>query len=488
MKFTHAADNRLAGLVVALHREGGVFLGQFGEGDAQLVKILLGLGLYGDTDHGIRELHGFQGDGLLLQAHGVTGAEVFETDSGADVSRLHEIDGILVVGVHLVQTGYALLLAGAGVVHVRTCVQAAGIGAEEGKTADERIRGNLEHQRAERLLGGGLAGDFLSGTGMGSLDGSLVQRRRQIPHHGIQEELHALVLEGRTAAGRDNLHGDGALADSGDDFVLGEGVGILEILLHQGLIALGAGFQKDVPPAGGFALEVCGNLAFLVVDEFLGIAIVVDGLHVDEVHDAFELVFGTDGETDGNGRGAQFGLDFLHTGKEIGADAVHLVHIRDLRHAVLVCLAPDSLALRLYAADRAESSHRTIQYAQAAFYFHGEIHVSGSVNQVNLVGITIVVPEGGGGSRSDGNTPLLLLDHPVHRGGTFVNLTDLVCLAGVVQNAFRCGGLTGIDVGHDADVACVFKISLCHLACRIRNGSVQMPCWPLPFCAYLPCA
>jgi hypothetical protein len=40
----------------------------------------------------------------------------------------------------------------------------------------------------------------------------------------------------------------------------------------------------------------------------------------------------------------------------------------------------------------------------------------------------------------------------VHGGCTVVDLTDLVALAGVVEDAFGGGGLTGIDVRHDPDV------------------------------------
>jgi len=61
------------------------------------------------------------------------------------------------------------------------------------------------------------------------------------------------------------------------------------------------------------------------------------------------------------------------------------------------------------------------------------------------------------GRRRDRDAPLLLLDHPVHRGGAVVHLTNLVALAGVEEDPLGRGGLTGIDVGHDADVAGSFE-------------------------------
>ena len=65
----------------------------------------------------------------------------------------------------------------------------------------------------------------------------------------------------------------------------------------------------------------------------------------------------------------------------------------------------------------------------------------------------MILPEARGGRRGDGHAALLLLDHPVHGSSTVVDLADLVGLAGVVEDALGSGGLTGIDVGHDADVS-----------------------------------
>ena len=68
----------------------------------------------------------------------------------------------------------------------------------------------------------------------------------------------------------------------------------------------------------------------------------------------------------------------------------------------------------------------------------------------------MILPEAGGGGGGNGYATLLLLNHPVHGGSTVMDLADLVGLAGVIKNALGSGGLTSIDVGHDADVAHVF--------------------------------
>ena len=79
----------------------------------------------------------------------------------------------------------------------------------------------------------------------------------------------------------------------------------------------------------------------------------------------------------------------------------------------------------------------------------------GGVDDVDLV----VVPETGRCSRGDGDAALLLLRHPVHRGCAIVDLTNLVGNTRVKQNALCCGGLSRIDVRHDADVADLVQVS-----------------------------
>ena len=141
--------------------------------------------------------------------------------------------------------------------------------------------------------------------------------------------------------------------------------------------------------------------------------------------------------------------DLLERPLEVRADAVHLVDEADARHAVLVGLAPHGLGLRLDAGDRVEHGDRAVEDAQRALDFGREVDVAGRVDDVDAV----LAPEAGRRGGRDRDAALLLLLHPVHDGRAFVDLTDLVGDAGVEQDALGRGGLAGIDVGHDADVA-----------------------------------
>ena len=83
------------------------------------------------------------------------------------------------------------------------------------------------------------------------------------------------------------------------------------------------------------------------------------------------------------------------------------------------------------------------------------------VNDVDLVAF----PETGNSSGGNGNTALLLLLHPVSGGCAVVGLAYLAVDTGVEEDTLGRGGLTSIDVRHDADVADllqVLKHFLCH--------------------------
>ena len=202
---------------------------------------------------------------------------------------------------------------------------------------------------------------------------------------------------------------------------------------------------------------------------------------------ADELILGADRDLHRHRLGAEAVDHRLDGVEEVGAGAVHLVDERDARHGVLVGLAPDRLGLRLHACDRVEQRDRAVQHAQGALDLDGKVHVPGRVDDVDAV----ITPETGGRGRRDRDAALLLLHHPVHRRGTLVHLAQLVVAAGVVEDPLGGGGLAGVDVGHDADVADAVELvhlrhaaaglCLCHCHVCVTTGSGRRPCWPAPF-------
>ena len=72
---------------------------------------------------------------------------------------------------------------------------------------------------------------------------------------------------------------------------------------------------------------------------------------------------------------------------------------------------------------------------------------------VSMRWMLVAAPLEGGGGGGDGDAALALLGHPVHLGLAVVHLADLVDASGVEEEALADGGLAGVDVRDDADVA-----------------------------------
>ena len=284
-----------------------------------------------------------------------------------------------------------------------------------------------------------------------SLHRGQVERRGEVVDHGVEQGLHALVLEGGAAQDRDQLAGDGGPAEAGLELLGGEGVLVLEETLHQLLVDAGDRLDQGGAVLGGLVGQIGRDVdrrrwrpgpSRRWPSPHLR-------LHLDQVDDADEVGLGADRELDHGHVGGEPVLDRVEAEVEVGAGAVELVDEADPGHAVAVGLAPHRLGLGLHTGHAVEDGHRAVEHPQRALHLDGEVDVARGVDDVDPV----VVPEAGGGGGGDGDAALLLLVHPVHGGGAVVDFTDLVVLAGVVEDALGGGGLAGVDMGHDADVA-----------------------------------
>ena len=220
-----------------------------------------------------------------------------------------------------------------------------------------------------------------------------------------------------------------------------------QVLLHDDVVEVRDHVDQLVTGVLGLGRQVGGDVEGLPL--LAHVARPDEGLLLEQVDDALELGLGPDGQLNDGRERVEAVADHGHGALEVGADAVHLVDEADARDVVLVGLAPDRLGLGLDAGHGVEDGHGAVEDAQGPLHLDGEVDVARGVDDVDPV----VAPAAGGGGRGDRDAALLLLDHPVHGGGAFVHLTDLVVAAGVVEDALGRGGLARVDVGHDPDVA-----------------------------------
>ena len=157
---------------------------------------------------------------------------------------------------------------------------------------------------------------------------------------------------------------------------------------------------------------------------------------------------------------------------EVRAGPIHLVDERDPRNTVLVGLTPHGFGLRLDTAHGAEHRNGAVETREGTLHFGREVDVTRSIDDVDAM----VLPEAGRRGGRDRDAALLLLLHPVHRGGAFVHFTDLVVDPGVEKNSLRSRGFAGIDVRHDADVSCFFECyRTCHNKPNLLPASIHLP-------------
>ena len=319
-----------------------------------------------------------------------------------------------------------------------------------------------------------------------------VDRAGQVVDDDVEHRLHTLVLERGAAGDRHDARAAGRTAESRLELVVGRGL-FREEELHDLIVDFREAFHHVVVRLFTALGQLAGQLLGGHVDAVGGL-VEIDRLAFEHVDHALEVGFFADRQHQRNRSRAELALDFGDDAFKIGAGTVHLVDQRDDRDLVLLRLAPDGFSLGLNLAYRAENRNRTVEDAQRTLHLCGEVHVSGSVDDID----TMVFPITGSSSAGDRNSAFALLLHPVHRGSTFVGITDLVVHAGIEENAFRQRGFAGIDVRHDADIAGVLQRDLAvrrlmilgfvylgthnrSLFPAITSGNGRTPCSPAPF-------
>ncbi len=163
-------------------------------------------------------------------------------------------------------------------------------------------------------------------------------------------------------------------------------------------------------------------------------------------------------ELHGDGPGAQARADRGQAALERGAYLVHLVDEGEPRHAVAVRLPPHGLRLRLHAVAGVEDRDRAVEDPERALDLDGEVDVTGGVDEADAVLDAGALarprrPRDGGRRGGDGDAHLPLLREVVELGVAVVHLSGRADLAGEEEDPLGAGGLAGVDVRDDSDVA-----------------------------------
>jgi len=369
-----------------------------------------------------------------------------------DIAGTRLIDLFAVFGVHAKDAAEPLLATGPLVVIHLALLDRSLINAGERQLA-VGIVDDLERHADERLLGIGSEQDFLFRVLDRHRLGLALQRRREIPGDCVEQRLDALVLVGTAEEDRrEVLTLNGGLHDAVDQ-VLRDSF-FREQQFHQLIGVHRERLEHVMAGLFGCVLQVGGD--FTLADRFALFSLEVERLHCDQVDHALELFAHANRNLQQHGVVVELFFDLADDLVGIGAGAVHLVDERQTRHVISLHLAVDGNRLRLDTAHRAKHQDSAVEHAEAAFHFDGEVDVARGVDQV----YGVILPGNARGRAGDGDSPLPLQVHVIHRGTALAatNFLDAVDPPCVEEDSLAEGRFPRVDVGRYSDVANFGKI------------------------------
>ena len=287
----------------------------------------------------------------------------------------------------------------------------------------------------------------------------------QVVDDAVEQELHALVLDGRAAHDGRHLQGEGGAADGGAELLGRDGL-LVEELLGERVVDVGDLVDDLVARGLGGALGVLGGDR-LFADDLAVVAVEEERLADDGVDDALERRLGAHRDLELDRVVPELLLEHVRDALVVGARVVHLVDEGDARDAVALHLLVDGDRLALHALARVEHEDRAVEDAERALDLDGEVDVARRVDDVDVVGRELVlraVPHAVRRGGLDGDALLALEIHRVHLGADAVlaaHLVDLVDPARVEEDALGERRLARVDVRRDADVADAFEGDAC---------------------------
>src|SRR5271170_5276337 len=215
VQFAHSSDDRLARIDIGADAERRIFLRELGKCHAHLFLVSLRLRLHSNLNNRRREVDRLEHNWVLIRADRVARNEILETNRGADITREDLGNLFTLVGVHLQQTANTLRLAGTRIQHRVAGLQLTRVDADEDQLTHKRVGHDLEPKRRERLVVISLADNLLFHiVGVVSDHGRNIKWARQVIDNRIEQRLNTLVLEGRTAEHRKDVHRDSRLTNS----------------------------------------------------------------------------------------------------------------------------------------------------------------------------------------------------------------------------------------------------------------------------------
>ena len=378
-----------------------------------------------------------------------------------DVASVASINVGLLIRLNLDQAADTFLGSSAWIENGVPLRDGAGVDAEECEFA-ELVAPEFKREGAEWRMIAGLGLDSLAFIiRMNSLSSGNIERARKVVDDGVEGVLNTLVFKSRTTSHRNERIRDGRAAQASFDCSSVDGLFFEEH--HANLfIDVSKSFEEEIV---GLVSDLL-LIGIKILNRVSGAEQVVIGVDncflVHHVDLPLEVIFGADRDQNWNRIACELLANIVDRLVEVGTDAIHLVDEGDARDFVFVSLTPDGLRLRLDARNTTEDGNCTVENPERTLDLSGEIDVTRGVDNVDLLlnargrfgdaSFLALRPFAANRCGGDGDSPLLLLLHPVRSSSPIMYLTDLVYRSCVEQDSFSEGRLPRINVRTDADI------------------------------------
>ncbi len=209
-----------------------------------------------------------------------------------------------------------------------------------------------------------------------------ISRSREKSSYTIEKCLNTLVLVGRATEHRRHLHRECTLANSFCKFCR-SWLLIKKELLHQRIVEICGNFDETVTKILRLVHEVSRDL--FLADVGSTFAVEVNSLHSDDIDHPFEPVFEADRIRYECWVVCELLTKLVGYAVRVGTRAVTLIDEGQTRNVVPTHLTIHRDGLRLNTSHRAQHENSTVENAECAFHFHGEVNVAWSIDEVDIV-------------------------------------------------------------------------------------------------------
>ena len=347
-----------------------------------------------------------------LGAESVTGCRDLQLGGGHDVPRLGLAGRHLLLPLEEEEAAQLLVRFPGRVGDRRVGIDPAGEDPHHRDAAGVGVGDRFEDEGGERGVRARLEQIVLAAD----LDRDIaaIDRGRHEIHDPVEERLGPDVEHPGDREHREELTAEDGLLEPVSDLFARE-LALLEVFLHQLLVALGDHLDELPAALVGLVLEVGGDVLF---DELSAFVLLVDErFAVDEVDDASEVPLLADRNLDGHGLTAEELLDRLERPVEAGVLPVHLADDDDSGKPVLFEHLPDLFRADLDPGHGVDEDGRAVDGAQAGPGVPEEVAVSGGIDDVDLM--VLVVDKAGRGA--DRDFPIDLFGFEIGDGVSFVH-------------------------------------------------------------------